>query len=93
MWTTLPEKSIKFFTSDKIDQLPPKSEPCVVISTFSMLCFSGKRSAEAERMINSIKEREWGLLLLDEVHVAPAEKFRTVLTLVSNLVCTLLKVY
>ena len=29
-------------------------------------------------MMRQIKEREWGLLLLDEVHVVPAKIFRTV---------------
>ncbi len=82
LWTQLPEKSIRLFTSEKIEQLPPKGEPCVVITTFSMMCFSGRRSAEADRMLTSIKEREWGLMLLDEVHVAPAAQFRRVLELV-----------
>ena len=31
----------------------------------------------------SIREREWGLMILDEVHVAPADQFQKVLDLVN----------
>lgn len=48
-----------------------------------MLCFSGQRAEAALPIIESIKSREWGLMILDEVHVAPASKFRTVLHLVN----------
>lgn len=43
-----------------------------------MLCHSGKRSESGQNMIDSIKSREWGLIILDEVHVAPADMFQTV---------------
>lgn len=48
-----------------------------------MICYSGQRADEATPIIEAIKSREWGLLLLDEVHVAPASKFRTVLNIVN----------
>jgi DNA excision repair protein ERCC-3 len=35
-------------------------------------------------MIKSLKEREWGLMILDEVHVAPAEQFQKVLQIVNS---------
>lgn len=31
-------------------------------------------------MLKKIELKEWGLLILDEVHVVPANTFRTVLT-------------
>ena len=34
-------------------------------------------------MIEAIKDREWGLMILDEVHVAPAQMFRKVLEIVN----------
>ncbi|KAM0683618.1 DNA repair helicase RAD25 [Mitosporidium daphniae] len=55
----------------------------VIITTYTMVAFSGKRSYEAQRMMTCIKKIEWGLLLLDEVHVVPANVFRRVLTTVA----------
>ena len=48
----------------------------IVISVYSMVAFTGKRSHSSETFMNFLKSREWGLLLLDEVHVAPATAFR-----------------
>ena len=76
-----PNKPTRLFNTDR--DPPPSRKACVVITTFSMLCHSGHRAEEAERMLGAIKEREWGLLLLNEVHVAPAKMFRRVLELVN----------
>ena len=35
-----------------------------------------KRAVDQHRMIAKCKEREWGLMILDEVHLAPAQTFR-----------------
>lgn len=43
-----------------------------------MMCHSGKRSESGELMIQQLSIREWGLLVLDEVHVAPADMFQKV---------------
>src|SRR5690242_8820104 len=43
-----------------------------------MVAYSGKRAADSENMISKINNKEWGLLLLDEVHVVPANTFRQV---------------
>ena len=50
----------------------------VTITTYTMVAFSGRRSEESERVMEEIKNREWGLLMLDEVHVVPAQMFRKV---------------
>lgn len=42
----------------------------------SQVAFQGQRSAEAERAMDFITKQEWGLVILDEVHVAPAKMFR-----------------
>ncbi len=34
-------------------------------------------------MVEAIGAREWGLMILDEVHVAPAEQFQKVLSIVN----------
>ena len=48
----------------------------MVITTFTMVAFSGKRSEESEKVMQMIQSREWGLLLMDEVHVVPAQVCR-----------------
>jgi hypothetical protein len=40
------------------------------------VAFQGQRSAEAEKAMDFITKQEWGLVILDEVHVAPAKMFR-----------------
>ena len=63
--------------------LPDPKEACILITTYSMICHSGKRSDVAQVMMNSVSMREWGIMLLDEVHVAPAEMFQKVLQIVN----------
>ena len=41
-----------------------------------MIAFSGQRSVRAQAILDIISKREWGLIILDEVHVAPAKTFR-----------------
>ena len=74
---------MKAFTSASKELLPPPTEACVVMTTYSMVCHSGRRSEAAELMMNSLTKREWGLMILDEVHVAPAEMFQKVMEIVN----------
>ena len=48
-----------------------------------MICHGGRRSASGEEMIRSVSNREWGLMILDEVHVAPADMFQKVVHMVN----------
>ncbi|WVO17278.1 hypothetical protein L204_104970 [Cryptococcus depauperatus] len=48
----------------------------IVISTYSMIAKTGKRAHDAEKVMQFLRSREWGFLLLDEVHVTPADMFR-----------------
>jgi len=50
----------------------------ILISTYGMFSAQKNRSAEATTMMTRIKEREWGLMVLDEVHLVPAKIFRKV---------------
>ena len=52
----------------------------VMITTYTMIAYSGNRSEESQKVMSAIANREWGLLLLDEVHVVPANMFRKVST-------------
>lgn len=39
----------------------------VLITTYSMISFAGQRSEIAKKIIDTITNREWGFMLLDEV--------------------------
>jgi DNA excision repair protein ERCC-3 len=48
-----------------------------------MVANKRKRSYDAQKMMDFLESREWGFLLLDEVHVVPANMFRTVVTTIA----------
>lgn len=76
LWTNIPDNRIACFTSDKKDFIHP--DGCVLITTYTMISYGGKRSAQSEGVMAAIRGREWGLMLMDEVHVVPAKMFRRV---------------
>ncbi|GFS32150.1 general transcription and DNA repair factor IIH helicase subunit XPB [Nephila pilipes] len=79
MWSTADDSMICRFTSDAKD----KPMGCgICVTTYSMITHTQKRSWEADQVMNWLKEQEWGLMLLDEVHTIPAKMFRRVLTIV-----------
>lgn len=81
LWSTADDSIICRFTSDAKD----KPSNCgICITTYSMISHTQKRSYEADQMMNWLKEQEWGLILLDEVHTIPAKMFRRVLTIVQS---------
>ena len=80
MWSTANDDIICRFTHEAKDK-PIGSK--ILISTYSMITLQGKRSFEAEKVMEWLKGQEWGLMLLDEVHTIPAKMFRRVLTIVS----------
>jgi DNA excision repair protein ERCC-3 len=57
-----------------------KNQAVIMITTYSMMSTT-KRSENSERIFNEIKRIDWGLLILDEVQVAPANTFRQVFTI------------
>jgi DNA excision repair protein ERCC-3 len=52
------------------------------VSTYSMVANSGNRSHDSKKMMDFLTSREWGFILLDEVHVVPATMFRKVVSTV-----------
>jgi Helicase conserved C-terminal domain/Type III restriction enzyme, res subunit len=76
LWTNIPDANIAVFTADRKDPIHP--DACVLVTTYHMISFAGKRSEKAQEIMNIITSREWGLLLMDEVHVVPATMFRRV---------------
>ena len=47
-----------------------------------MISYGGKHSDKSQEVMNIITGCEWGLLLMDEVHVVPAKTFRRVVRFV-----------
>ncbi|CAI0427003.1 unnamed protein product [Linum tenue] len=82
LWSTIPDEQICRFTSDSKERL--QGNAGVVVTTYNMVAFGGKRSEESEKIIEEIRNREWGLLLMDEVHVVPAHMFRKVISLTKS---------
>lgn len=80
MWSTADDNAICRFTHEAKDK-PIGAK--ILISTYSMITLTTKRSFETEKVMDWLKDQEWGLMLLDEVHTIPAKMFRRVLTIVS----------
>eukprot|EP00922_Rhytidocystis_sp_ex-Travisia-forbesii_P024731 GHVS01036288.1.p1 GENE.GHVS01036288.1~~GHVS01036288.1.p1 ORF type:complete len:908 (+),score=114.28 GHVS01036288.1:19-2742(+) len=77
-FTTINPRYVKTLTSEAKSDLWPMTEGGILVSTYTMLAYSGKRSEAAERILDQIRSREWGLLIFDEVQFAPAPAFRRV---------------
>ncbi|MCP9257535.1 DNA excision repair protein haywire [Dirofilaria immitis] len=85
LWSTIRDDQLIRFTREARDPVPSgpnANKPIVCISTYSMVAYTGKRTYVAEEAMKYIESREWGLVLLDEVHTIPAKMFRRVLTIV-----------
>uniref|UniRef100_A0A1D1Z523 DNA 3'-5' helicase n=1 Tax=Anthurium amnicola TaxID=1678845 RepID=A0A1D1Z523_9ARAE len=82
LWSTIKDDQICRFTSDSKESF--RGNAGVVVTTYNMVAFGGKRSEESEKIIEEIRTREWGLLLMDEVHVVPAHMFRKVISITKS---------
>ncbi|KAF1731469.1 putative DNA repair helicase ercc3 [Beauveria bassiana] len=76
-WSNINPDDIVAFTSDSKGSVFTGSTG-VIVTTYSMVTQSRARSYDAEKMMKFLTGREWGLMLLDEVHVVPANIFRRV---------------
>ena len=72
----MPTSRVSLFTAEVKEDLHP--ECGVLITTYHMVTPPVKDRLE-EELIKQVRDREWGLMLLDEVHV-PAQMFRKVLS-------------
>ncbi|KAK6631181.1 hypothetical protein RUM43_014277 [Polyplax serrata] len=81
MWSTADDSIICRFTSEAKD----KPMGCgILITTYSMITHTQKRSWEASETMKWLQDQEWGIMVLDEVHTIPAKMFRRVLTIVQS---------
>ncbi|XP_068642462.1 general transcription and DNA repair factor IIH helicase/translocase subunit XPB1-like [Aristolochia californica] len=82
LWSTIRDDQICRFTSESKERF--RGNAGVVVTTYNMVAFGGKRSEESEKIIEEMRNREWGLLLMDEVHVVPAHMFRKVISITKS---------
>ncbi|KAL1949304.1 hypothetical protein VTO73DRAFT_8185 [Trametes versicolor] len=77
-WSNVTDKQIAVFTAESKEKFAGESG--IVVSTYSMVANTHNRSHESKKMMEFLTSREWGFILLDEVHVVPAAMFRRVVT-------------
>lgn len=80
-WSNVNPEDIATFTADNKEVFPRNTG--VIISTYSMITQSRGRSYDSQKVMNFLRDREWGLMILDEVHVVPAEMFKKVTQLIA----------
>jgi DNA excision repair protein ERCC-3 len=75
-WSNINPSDIAVFTSDHKEKFSRSTG--IIVSTYSMVTQTRARSYDAQKMMDFLTGREWGLMILDEVHVVPASIFRKV---------------
>lgn len=75
-WSNISPNDIAIFTSDNKEKFSRNTG--IIVTTYSMVTQTRSRSHDAQKMMDFMQEREWGLMILDEVHVVPASIFRKV---------------
>jgi DNA excision repair protein ERCC-3 len=78
------DKIIKFTSKNKGKIWDTKKYAGIMITTYTMLSFQGNRSEETAKSLQIIKDTEWGLMILDEVQVVPADMFRKILSVIKS---------
>ncbi|KAI3903647.1 hypothetical protein MKW98_032301 [Papaver atlanticum] len=78
LWSTIRDDQIFSFTSENKGGTF-RGNAGIMVATYAMIASGRKRSDEAEKIMEQIRNREWGLLLMDEVHVVPADMFLKVI--------------
>lgn len=76
-WSNINPDDVAIFSSDHKETFSGNTG--VIVTTYSMVTATQKRSHESQKMMDFLRNREWGLMLLDEVHVVPANMFRKVI--------------
>ncbi|KAG9240778.1 P-loop containing nucleoside triphosphate hydrolase protein [Calycina marina] len=75
-WSNIDESDIAVFTSGEKTAFSKSTG--IIVTTYSMVSNSRNRSHDSQKMMEFLTGREWGLMILDEVHVVPANMFRKV---------------
>lgn len=80
-WCTLQPENCAMFTSDNKEMF--QTESGLVVSTYSMVANTRNRSHDSQKVMDFLTGREWGFIILDEVHVVPAAMFRRVVSAIA----------
>ncbi|KAK7206735.1 DNA repair helicase rad25 [Myxozyma melibiosi] len=80
-WCTIQPENIAVFTSENKEKF--RGDAGLVVSTYSMVANTRNRSYDSQKMMDFLTSREWGFIILDEVHVVPAAMFRRVVTTIA----------
>lgn len=81
-WSNINPNDIAVFTSDNKEKFTGNTG--IIVTTYNMVAQKGKRSYDSQKMMDFLTSREWGLMILDEVHVAPAHMFRRVTSIIKT---------
>mmetsp|Transcript_7857 Transcript_7857/g.18772 ORF Transcript_7857/g.18772 Transcript_7857/m.18772 type:complete len:694 (+) Transcript_7857:33-2114(+) len=88
LYTSLPPEDVYTLTAEQKRPIEDADRrACIVISTYSMLGFTGRRGGDTQFILDQLQQLEWGLLVVDEVQVMPARTFRTVATMIKSHCC------
>lgn len=91
-WTQIDPRRIVQFVSrgntnrkakDSIIELIRPEEPIIVVTTYSMM-YGNNGAAESKAIRAKLQTVEWGLSVLDEVHVVPANTFKEAITVIKS---------
>lgn len=80
-WCTIQPENIAVFTSDNKEMF--STDAGLVVSTYSMVANTRNRSHDSQKFMDFLTSREWGFIILDEVHVVPAAMFRRVVSTIA----------
>lgn len=80
-WCTIQPENVAVFTSENKEMF--SSEAGLVVSTYSMVANTRNRSHDSQKVMDFLTGREWGFIILDEVHVVPAAMFRRVVSTIA----------
>jgi len=81
-WSNINPDDIAVFTAESKNKFSGNTG--IIVTTYSMVTNNRERSHDSKKMMDFLKSREWGLMLLDEVHVVPAEVFRRVISSIKS---------
>lgn len=80
-WCTIQPENVAVFTSENKEMF--SSDAGLVVSTYSMVANTRNRSHDSQKVMDFLTSREWGFIILDEVHVVPAAMFRRVVSTIA----------
>lgn len=80
-WCTIQPENVAVFTLDNKEMFT--LELGLVVLTYSMVANTRNRSHDSQKVMDFLQLREWGFIILDEVHVVPAAMFRRVVTTIA----------